>query len=136
MEILRWKTRIAVLWLFMAVAMSVHSIVGLMQPGMIEEIMSGEIEGGELGPGMLVFMALFWLVPLWLAFVSMTLKDSCNRWVNFVLGIIFTLLNIWHFIGHLASTVQILIIGSTVVVTALIAWYAWKWPKQEARVIN
>ena len=132
MEVLRWKARIAVLWLFMAVAMSVHSIMGFMEPGMIEEIMSGEIEGVKLGTGMLVFMALFWLVPLWLAFVSMTLKGSANRWVNFVLGIIFTILNIWHFIGHLASPVQILIIGSTVVVTALIAWYAWRWPKQEA----
>jgi len=133
MEILRWKTRIAVLWVFMAVAMSVHSIMGFMEPGMIEEIMSGAVEGVALTPGMLVFMTLFWLVPLWLAFVSMTVKDSCNRWVNFVLGIIFTLLNIFHFIEHLAepSAAQILIIGSTVVVTALIAWYAWKWPKQE-----
>ena len=134
MEVLRWKARIAVLWLFMAVAMSVHSITGFMEPGMIEEIMSGEIEGLKLGTGMLVFMALFWLVPLWLAFVSMTLKDSANRWVNFVLGIIFTLLNIWHLTEHLAepSAEQILIVGSTVVVTALIAWYAWKRPKPEA----
>ena len=134
MELLRWKTRIAVLWLFMAVAMSVHSIVGFMEPGMIEEIMSGEIEGGELGPGMLVFMALFWLVPLWLAFASLTVKGSANRWVNFILGIIFTLLNIWHFIEHLAppSPVQILIVGSTVVATALIVYFAWKLPKAEA----
>ena len=133
MEILKWKTRIAVLWVFMAVAMSAHGLLMAMVPGGLEKAIS---EVAAMGSGMLVFMALFWLVPLWLAFVSMTLKDSCNRWVNFVLGIIFTLLNIWHFIGHLASTVQILIIGSTVVVTALIAWYAWKWPKQEARVIN
>ena len=132
MEILKWKTRIAVLWLFMAVAMSVHNVVGFMEPGMIEEIMSGEVEGVGLGPGMLVFMALFWLVPLWLAFVSMTLKGSSNRWVNFVLGVVFTLLNIYHFIQHLASPVQILIIGSTVAVAALITWYAWNWPKEQA----
>ena len=132
MEVLRWKTRIAVLWLFMAVCMSVHSIVGFMEPGMIKGLMSGEVEGVALTSGMLIFMALFWLIPLWLAFISMTVKDSCNRWTNFILGIVFTLLNIWHFIGHLASPVQILVIGSTVAVTALIAWYAWKWPKQEA----
>ena len=134
MEILRWKTRIAVLWVFMAVAMSVHSIMSFMEPGMIEELMSGVVEGAAMTPGMLIFMALFWLIPLWLAFISMTLKGSSNRWVNFVLGIVFTLLNIGHFIEHLAepSVVQILIIGSTVVVTALIAWYAWAWPKEEA----
>jgi len=113
----------------MAVAMSAHGVLSFMEPGAIEKV--GET---AMGPGMLLFVSLFWLIPLWLAFVSMTVKDSCNRWVNFVLGIVFTLLNIFHLTEHLAepSVHQILIVGSTVVVTALIAWYAWKWPKQEA----
>ena len=130
MEILRWKTRIAVLWVFMAVAMSAHGLLVAMVPGGLEKVIA-EVEA--MGPGMLVFFALFWLVPLWLAFLSMTLKGSSNRWVNFILGIIFTLLNIWHFTEHVAEPAveQILIIGSTVVVTALIAWFAWRWPKQE-----
>ena len=130
MEILRWKTRIAVLWVFMAVAMSAHGLLAAMVPGGLEKAIA-EVEA--TGAGMLVFMAMFWLVPLWLAFVSMTLKGSSNRWVNFIVGIIFTILNIWHLIEHLAqpSVEQILIIGSTVVVTALIAWYAWKWPQVE-----
>ena len=142
MEILRWKTRIAVLWVFMAVGMSTHSIMGFLEPGMIEQVMSGEMEGMALTPGMLVFMALFSLVPLWLAFVSMTVKDSLNRWVNFVLGMLFTTINIIHFFecgvplgaGPIAEPTShhILLVGSTIVVTALIAWYAWNWPKQEA----
>jgi len=41
-------------------------------------------------------------------------------------------INIWHFVQHLASPVQILIVGSSVLTTALIDWYAWKWPKQES----
>ena len=91
----------------------------------------------QIGAGMFVFVALFWLIPLIMAFLSLILKDSTNRWANIVLGIVFTLLNIWHLIMHLAepsvepSVHQILVIGSTVVVAALIAWYAWKWPKQE-----
>ncbi len=130
MELLRCKARIALLWVFMAVAMSAHSLFAVMTPGGLDKTIS-EVEA--MGPGMLVFKALFWLVPLWLAFVSITVKGSSNRWVNFVLGIIFTILNIWHFVEHLAepSVEQILIVGSTVVVTALIAWYAWKLPKEE-----
>jgi len=92
--------------------------------------MSGEVDGMALTSGMLIFMSLFYLIPLWLAFISLTVKDSCNRWTNFILGIVFTLLNLYHFIEHLTSPVQILIIGSAVAVTALIAWYAWRWPKQ------
>ena len=128
MEILRWKTRIAVLWVFMAVAMSAHSIVYFLEPGAI-----AEIEAMQLSAGMLLFMALFWWVPLVMAVLSLTLKDSANRWANFVLGIVFTILNIVHLTEHLAqpSAHQILLIGSTVVVTGLIAWFAWRWPKQQ-----
>jgi hypothetical protein len=130
MEVLRWKTRIAVLWVFMAVAMAAHSQFAVMTPGGLEKTIS-EVEA--MGPGMLVFKALFWLVPLWLAFVSITVKGSTNRWVNFVLGIIFTILNIWHFVEHLVepSAEQILIVGSTVAFTVLIAIFAWKLPKEE-----
>ena len=129
MEILTWKIRISVLWIFMAVAMSAHSVLYLMGPGAIEEI-----EGMHLSAGMFFFMAIFWWVPLVMAVLSLTLKDPANRWANFVLGIVFTILNIVHLITEqLAqpSAHQILIIGSTVVVTGLIAWFAWRWPKQQ-----
>jgi hypothetical protein len=86
---------------------------------------------------------MFWLVPLWMAFVALTMKDSAGRWVNFVVAVIFTVLGIWHFFicgvpllkgGPFARPMphHILSVGSTVVATLLIAWYAWKWPKQEA----
>lgn len=74
MEILRWKTRIAVLWIFMAVAMSAHSVLYFMGPNAIEEI-----EGMHVSAGMLFFMAIFWWVPLVMAVLSLTLKDSANR---------------------------------------------------------
>jgi len=128
MEILRWKTRISVLWLFMAVAMSAHSVLSFMEPGGIEKVREM-----AMGPGMLLFMSLFWWVPLAMAVLSVTLKDFANRWTNMILGIVFTILNIFHLTEHLAqpSVHQLLIVCSTIVVTGLIVWYALKWPKQE-----
>ena len=129
MGILQWKIRISVLWIFMAVAMAAHSVLAFMEPGAMEQI-----EEMQISAGMFLFMALFWWVPLVMAVLSVTLKDLANRWTNMILGIVFTALNIFHLIEHLAdpSAHQILIIGSTVVVTALIFWHALKWPKQEA----
>ena len=140
MEILRWKARIALLWVLMLVANFSHAMLVTLEPGGLEKMIS-HIE--EMGAGGLLFEALFSLIPLWLVFVTMTVKDSCNRWVNFVLGIIFTIINIFHFLecgvpliegGPVAEPTahHILTVGSTVVFTALIAWYAWTWPKQEA----
>jgi hypothetical protein len=128
MEILRWKIRISVLWLFMAVAMSAHSVLTLMEREVVEQMWEM-----EMGSGMMLFMAIFWWVPLVMAVLSVTLKDLANRWTNMTLGIVFIVLNIFHLTEHLAhpSAHQILIIGSTVVVTVLIFWYSLKWPKQE-----
>jgi hypothetical protein len=39
-----------------------------------------------------------WLIPLVMAFLSVTLKDLANRRVNLVIGGIFTLLSIIHLI--------------------------------------
>ena len=119
MERLAWKIRISVLWLFMAVAMSAHSVLAFMERDVVEEMWEE-----QMGAGMLVIVALFWLVPLIMAALTLTLEDSANRWANIVLGIIFTLLNIWHLVEHLTTAPavhQILIIASTVVVTALLA---------------
>jgi hypothetical protein len=71
------------------------------------------------------------------------MKDSINRWVNFVLGIIFTLLNIFHFMQCGVPLVEggpvseptahhILLVGSTVLFAVLIVWYSWKWLEKEA----
>jgi len=129
MQILTLKTRLSVLWIFMAVAMSAHSVLSFMEREVVEQMWEM-----EMGPGMMLFMAIFWWVPLVMAVLSVTLKDSANRWANMILGIVFTVLNIFHLVEHLTtapSAHQLLIIGSTVVVTALIFWYALKWPKQE-----
>jgi len=126
------KTRIAVLWIFMAVAMSAHSILMFMEPGIIEQMISGEIWAG-MDPEQALFMVtLFWLIPLIMAFLSVTLKGSVNRWTNMIVGIVFTIINIWHITEPCCNLAhQKLLIAFTIIVTALVVWYAYKWPKQE-----
>jgi len=53
MERLTWKIRISVLWLFMAVAMSAHSVLSFMERDVVEQMWEM-----QMGVGMLVFTAL------------------------------------------------------------------------------
>jgi hypothetical protein len=91
-----------------------------------------------------MFGAIYWLIPIWMAFVTIIVKGSSNHWANFVLGTIGTLLGIYHFfmcgvplsfippgpvVGPTAH--HILLLATATVATALITWYAWKWRKQE-----
>jgi hypothetical protein len=65
--------------------------------------------------------------------LSLTLKDSTNRWANIILGIFFTGLELIGITDVLAnpSAYVILLWPPLVVPPALIVWYAWK-SKQKA----
>ena len=136
MENLTLKVKIAVLWLFMAVAYSAHMALSIFEPGVIKLITDGKMQISE---GTFIFSAFFaWLIPLTMAFLSVTLKDSANRRANIILGIVSTIGNIFHLLFeqlaqpsiHMAqpSVHQLLLNLSAVAVTALIVWYAWRWP--------
>jgi len=131
LQILDLKLRMIVLWIWAAIAISAHSCLAFLQPGMIEKVMSGE---KAVGPGMMVLMAFSWLIPLIMAFLSIALKDNANKWTNRILGIIIAISSLFHFYEHIIepNIHQILIVGSTVVVSAFLIFYSWKWPVREA----
>ena len=123
MDDLIWKVRISVLWLIYEVALLVYMILESAELGAIE----------QAGPEILLLFAVILLVPLVMAFLSLTLKGSMNRWVNIILGIgyaVFELLALSE-VAAKPSAWAILMILSKLVVLALIVWYAWKWPKKE-----
>ena len=126
-----WKIKIAVLWLIYGVAGLTSAILGIFEPGVIEQVMAGEIEGIKIGSEMLLEAAIFMLIPLVPAFLSLTLKDSTNRWMNIILGIVFAGFALVGPIEYLAKqsaySAYVILIGIVgFVATALIVWYAWR----------
>jgi len=140
LETLRWKTRFAVLGIIAAVSMSAHMVLIMLDPTALK--LAGTW-AESAGTADWVMMTFFWLGPLWLAFGAMTLKRPADRWVTFVAATALTILNLWHFFicavpllkgGPYAEPTapHVLLVGSSAVATALMAWYAWSWPRQEA----
>ena len=115
--------------------MSVYMFLRFMEPGFIEGIISGQFGSSQISEGFLFYLAIFWFIPLILAFLSLTLKDSANRWTNFVLGILWAIGLVYGLIilsvGGKSAAILVGYSLGIVAATALIAWYAWKWPKQE-----
>jgi hypothetical protein len=121
--------RISILWIFASVTMSAHYALLFFEPDILKETNTG-------GSGRLATMEAFtnWLIPMTMAFLSVTLTGLPNRYLNMGLGGLFTILGIFHVarcpIIHISkrpSIHQLLIGISTVVVTALIFWNAWNW---------
>ena len=139
MELLRWKTRIAVLWIILAVCFSAYLFLRFMEPGIIEGIISGQFgkSQSQISEGFLFYLAIFWFIPVIMAFLSLTLKGSSNRWTNFVLGLLVAIAFVYGLIesarmGHSAAILVDYFLG--IVAAALIAWYALKWPEQEEQI--
>lgn len=134
MENLVWKMRISILWIFLAVSMSAAMILYIMASGVIEEIITGEMEGMEISAGILMIFALFWLIPLIMAFLTLVLKDVVNRWSNAGLGLFFAVFYIIDISGHLSRGEEFgghaLVGVAGIIVALLIFWHAWKWPKK------
>jgi hypothetical protein len=122
-----------VLWLFYVVALVGYLVVWLMEPGVIGDIMIGEMEGEKITPELLLLVAIIVLAPLVMAFMSLTLKNRINRWANIIVGIVFVVLQLVASVDAVArlSAWMILMEISKLVAPALIIWYAWK-SKQEA----
>ena len=136
MEALKYKIKISILWISFAVATSAAMIIWFIEPGILEQIMTtGEMLSEKLSAENIIFFALWWIVPLSMAFLTQIFEHSLNRWANLILGILFALFTIYYFINHLITgwftIANLLILIFLFVIAVLIAWYGWKLPKEE-----
>ncbi len=85
---------------------------------------------------LLLVMSIIFVVPIFMSFLSLTLKDKANRRANLTIGIFFVAFDLiflglalflWSFSGY--ETFWGI---AYLVFTGLVVWYAWRWPKQEA----
>jgi uncharacterized membrane protein HdeD (DUF308 family) len=85
----------------------------------------------QITPEVLLVFAIVFLIPLVLAFLSLTLKDSINRWVNITSGIVLAVFGLIGPVEYLAKqsvySAYVTLSGIVLfVASALIVWYAWK----------
>ncbi len=116
------------LWLFYIVSALASGILGILEPGVIDQIMTGEVEGMKITPEFLLVFAILMLIPLVMAFLSLTLKNATNRWTNIIVSIVWIGLGLTDLPKYVTkpSAYAILMWLSGLVATALIAWYAWR----------
>ena len=122
-----WKIKIAVLWLVWECGGIVQLMLYSFQPGVMERLNAGELIGDKTTPELLLVFAIIFLIPLVMAFLSLTLKDSTNRWTNVVLGVVYTGICLFDWLGSLAEPAhQVLMHISRILASILIVSYAWK----------
>lgn len=136
MQHLQWRVRVSTLWVVLAVGMSAHTLMALFEPGIIEDLMEGSVEGADITTGFLVFVSLFWIVPLLMAFLGLVLRGRVNRVLNAAAGLVVTVMWAWELIELLSGGFGAiaLVVGGMVAAGLAIIWHAWRWPESEGHL--
>ena len=99
--------------------------------GDVLRIFSGDFQAGEIGgmkvsQGMYLGLAMLMVIPVIMVFLSLTLTQPVNRWVNIIVPIFFFVFNVIGLPTYPSLYDKFLIVVG-LVFNALTVWYAWRW---------
>jgi hypothetical protein len=85
---------------------------------------------GTVTPQLLLGIAVFMSIPAVMMALSVLMPPSWSRWLNVVFGALETLAVFASLI--VAPLFYQYLAGVSVILTALIVWLAWRWPREAA----
>ena len=127
------KVLLSTLWIFVMFNYVYADIMGLMDPGLLNQFLTGTINGINLTQSFLFWAAVLMEIPIAMVLLSRVLKYRTNRLANIAAGSIKTLVMIASMFVGSGPTLYYMFFGSIeIVTTAYIVWYAWNWRNSEA----
>ena len=124
------KIKLSALWASLMFLYIYADHISLFRPGQIEEMMAGRMGPFPVTQVSLLLASILMLIPAVMIFLTTIMKPGLNRWVNLILGVLYTLINISNLIGDI-WIFYILFGVVEIALTLLIVWYAWKLPNTE-----
>ena len=127
------KIKLSALWVAAMLYGLTGAMLQLFEPGFLAQVMAGEVAGMPITPELLLVEAILLVIPPVMVFLSVTLEDKANRWANIIFGVVFIGFGLLEIV-EAKSVAPIFVALVGLVFSALIIWYAWKWPKQEVKI--
>ena len=124
------RVRIAALWVAMLFLFAYGEVFGFFKPGQIEEVTAGEISGIEITEVFLFAASLYIAIASVMVFLSLVLPPAANRWTNIALAILYVVSIVASAVGE-TSAYFLFLSAVECALLALIAWYAWTWPRRQ-----
>ncbi len=125
------KIKLSALWVSVMFCYIYGDFFTLYVPGQIESLMNGQSGVGPTTPLKLLMFAILMTLPPTMVFLSLALKPRINRLLNIAMGLFFTAVMVLVVATSINSWMLFYIfLGAVeIVITILIVWHAWKWPK-------
>jgi len=151
MKTTNWKARISLLWVLLVITMLAQiqiswSAASFQRVFWFVDPATGIVQTSCVLMGLAVFL----LIPLVMAYLTVTLRSLVNRLLNLVLGVVYAGLTIANIVtsfsrsaaGSLSQVpieplgAQILLAFATLIGCILIIAHAWMSPKRERQMID
>jgi Family of unknown function (DUF6326) len=125
------KIKLSALWTSVTLCYLYGDYFELYTPKKVEDLISGDNLLNS--PTNLFAASVLLAIPAVMVGLSVLLKPSINRWLNIIFGLFYTgimlLIAATSLEAWRAFYVFLAILES--IITSLIVWYAWTWPKQD-----
>ena len=122
------RVKLSTLWIFVMLNMVFADIVGFMNPGALEKIMTGRV-GFEITQQLLLVFSILLEIPIAMILLSRIMKYRANRWANIGAAVI----TILFVIGGGSLNLSYIFFATIEVACMLsIIWTAWNWHTQVA----
>ncbi|MFB6455130.1 DUF6326 family protein [Chitinophaga sp. Hz27] len=125
------KIKLAGMWIVVMFCYIYGDIFSLFVPSRLKGLLAGESGVGATTPGKLVMFTTVVLIPALMVLLSLLLKASVNKWLNIVVGALYTGIMILTVLSSLAPWwVFYTILGVVeILLTITIIITAFRWPK-------
>ena len=129
------KLKITILWSVFLFGMTFHSLLAIM-PIFFGADVAMPDSTGSVPASMMWMSLLIYLIPMILIVLILFTEEKWFKITNFGFSILFTLMNIFHIVGHLSETpvksVQIVLLTFVLISGILLNIVSYKWMKEEA----
>ncbi len=83
------RLKISALWIALLFLFAYGDIFGFFRPGIIEEVIAGEISGIQITQIFLLGVSVYIAIASLMVFLTLVLKPRVSRWTNIVLPILY-----------------------------------------------
>jgi hypothetical protein len=125
------RIKISALWASVMFCYVYGDYFELYVPGKLQQMLDGKMALGTVTQGMLLGTSIMMAVPSLMIFLSLVLPPVISRWLNIVAGLFYAIIMLLILFGG-AWTFYMLFAAVEVVLTSLVVYYAWRWPRQPA----
>jgi len=121
----RRQTLLSTLWIFVILNMFARDFHELGRPGMLEQVMSGVVDGVTITPGLMLLGGIMWEIFLVMVVLSQVLKYRINRWANMIVGLIAIAIIVMTNLSPDLDNIFFMVIE--IIALVAIIGIAWRW---------